>query len=110
MCLQVQSAARGVMPVVDSCLFVRNHAQRAGGAMDVRSVTGDLLAHGTVMHSNTACSAGGAVALTSVAKVVLQRCLIWNNSALVQDCQRSAPGVLSRGHGGGISHVCTWLV
>jgi hypothetical protein len=101
------------MPVIDGCHFARNHAQRAGGALDVRSVTGELLVRGCLMQGNTVCSAGGAVAMTSVAKVVLQNSLIWRNSALVEGRQ----GKQSLGHGGGISHVCpeslgsmsTWL-
>ena len=103
--VQVQTAVRGVMPYISQCVIRGNHAQRSGGAVSVRSVTGDLVIADSVLHSNTACKQGGAAAFSSTARVTLQGSLVANNTAVLQGCAHKRAKQWAAGNGGGIFHV-----
>jgi hypothetical protein len=103
--VQVQSAVRGVMPTISKCIFVGNHAKRNGGAVDITSVTGDLVIEFSVLEGNTACAGGGAAAFTSTARVLVRGCTFANNSVIVRGCDNFAPRAWSKGVGGALFHV-----
>jgi hypothetical protein len=104
-CLQVQSAVRDVMPYISKCVFLRNHAQRSGGAISIRAVTGDAVISQSVLAGNTACVSGGAAAFMSTARVTLQGCTVANNSVVLQGCSAAEPHAWAAGDGGGVHHV-----
>ena len=103
--LQVQSAVRGVMPIIKECVFRGNHAQRSGGAIGGKSLTGDLVIARSVLVGNTACAGGGGVAFTSTARVTLRQCMLAGNSAVVQGCAADRPAEWAAGQGGAVLHV-----
>ena len=103
--VQVQSAVRGLLPLISNCIFHRNHAQRFGGALAITSVTGQLLVKDSIFDQNTACMGGGAASFVSTAQIALSRCELKGNSAVLQGCQDVGSAAWSMGHGGAIYHV-----
>jgi hypothetical protein len=93
------------MPYISKCVFLRNHAQRSGGAISIRAVTGDVVIDQSVLAGNTACVSGGAAAFMSSARVLLHGCTIANNSAVLQGCSAANPNEWAAGDGGGVHHV-----
>jgi Chlamydia polymorphic membrane protein (Chlamydia_PMP) repeat len=105
MVLQVQSAVDGTMPLVNRCIFSDNHAQRYGGAILVKSVTGEMIIQNSIFDGNTACVGGAAAAFLSTGSVQVHNCTFGFNYAVLQGCSRDDRQAWSMGEGGAIMHV-----
>jgi hypothetical protein len=105
MCVQVQSAVDGTMPVVQSCVFSKNHAQRYGGAMLVKSVTGEMMMYDSIFDGNTACEGGAAAAFSSTSAIQMKNCIFAFNYAVLSGCGLDSSLTWSMGQGGAIMHV-----
>jgi predicted outer membrane repeat protein len=103
--MQVTSAMDNSLPTVTDCVFLDNHANGKGGAIDVRSVTGNMKIERCDFYKNTACQGGGAIALTATLTVMLTDSRLMSNSAVVRGCAGNPDTFWSLAPGGAIYQV-----
>lgn len=103
--VQVQSAVPGTMPRLERCIFARNSAKQAGGALRIESVTGELAVSGSFFTDNWACAGGGGISIVSASNVFIRNSLIVGNSAVAHGCVQDSSDMWTVSAGGGILHV-----